>query len=216
MRNILFAVFLPLMVVDFAHGQAVRPVDEGPERSDFAAFRSELLAAARQQDTAAVLDVLAEDVLASFGSNAGVEGFRRHWFGGESTGESLFDVLEEVVAGGGEFLSDSMFAAPYTYTAFPDALDAFEHAVVIGSNVRVRSRPGLSAEVVGSRTHEVVRAPDLYDTTPADGIDWVEIRLDDGSAGWIARRYLRSPLGYRVVFVLRDGRWQLRSLVAGD
>lgn len=193
------------------------PVDEAGRDPAFARFRAELLDAVERRDTAFVLAVLAHDVLPGFGGDRGVEGFRRAWLtGGWPPGEGLWPVLAEVLRGGGTFTDDSTFVAPYTFAAFPDALDAFRHRVVTGAGVRVRAEPGLGGEVLTHLSHAVVPMPEREETAEASGLEWMRIELRDGRRGWMAREYLKSPLDYRAVFVRRGGRWLLRSLVAGD
>lgn len=193
------------------------PRDEAARDPAFARFRTELLEAVERRDTAFVLGVLAEDVLPGFGSNRGIEGFRRAWLGeGGQPVEGLWPVLEEVLRGGGTFADDSTFVAPYTFVAFPDDLDAFRHSVVTGRGVRVRAEPGLDGKVLTHLSHAVVAEADRQEVVEADGLRWLPVELRDGRRGWVAAQYLKSPLDYRAVFVRRGGRWRLRSLVAGD
>lgn len=195
----------------------VAPVDEAGRDPSLARFRAELLDAVERRDTAFLLETLAEDVLPGFGADRGVEGFRREWLADERPQEErLWPVLEEVLRGGGAFADDSTFVAPYTFAAFPEALDPFLHRVVTGTGVRVRAEPGLGGEVLAHLSHAVVAVPERREVVEASGREWMAVRLRDGRRGWIAREYLKHPLDYRAVLVRRDGRWRLRSLVAGD
>jgi hypothetical protein len=45
---------------------------------------------------------------------------------------------------------------------------------------------------------------------------WRAVRLPDGRAGFVDRRYLRSPIDYRAIFARIDGRWQMTLFLAGD
>ena len=45
---------------------------------------------------------------------------------------------------------------------------------------------------------------------------WRAVRLPDGRAGFVDRRYLRSPIDYRAAFARIDGRWQMTLFLAGD
>lgn len=213
------AVLVALAASAPLHAQvaALTPVDEAGRDPAFARFRAELLDAVERRDTAFVLEVLAHDVLPDFGGDRGVEGFRRAWLTGERPPEErLWPVLMEVLRGGGVFVDDSTFVAPYTFAAFPEALDPFRHRVVTGAGVRVRAEPGLGGEVLTHLSHTVVAVPERREVAERSGREWMRIELRDGRRGWMAREYLKSPLDYRAVFVRRDGRWRLRSLVAGD
>ena len=34
--------------------------------------------------------------------------------------------------------------------------------------------------------------------------------------GYVASRFVRSPIGYRAYFSRKDGRWQMLMFIAGD
>jgi hypothetical protein len=46
--------------------------------------------------------------------------------------------------------------------------------------------------------------------------DWLNVRLADGSTGYINVKYVRSPIGYRAIFERTDGRWVMTYFIAGD
>ena len=46
--------------------------------------------------------------------------------------------------------------------------------------------------------------------------DWERVQLADGRVGFIAARYLRSPVDLRAFFEFKDGRWWLTTYVAGE
>ncbi|QNN70497.1 hypothetical protein [Thermomonas carbonis] len=47
--------------------------------------------------------------------------------------------------------------------------------------------------------------------------DWARVSLADGTAGYISRRWLRSPIDFRLVLRVDDGteRWWLGFLLVG-
>jgi hypothetical protein len=42
------------------------------------------------------------------------------------------------------------------------------------------------------------------------------VTLASGEVGFVASRYVRHPIGYRMGFEKTDGRWQITFFVAGD
>jgi APA family basic amino acid/polyamine antiporter len=42
------------------------------------------------------------------------------------------------------------------------------------------------------------------------------VTLADGRQGYVAARYLRSPLGYRATFAFKGGQWWIAAFVVGD
>jgi hypothetical protein len=211
----LLLLLLPLCVSAEASAQAARlyPVDEAVQQPDFFSFRAQLLRAAQVRDTAYLYSTLAPDILNSFGGDGGVAEFRRKWRPEEPTSE-VWTVLTDVLALGGSFYSDTLFIAPYTSSRFPAEFDGFEYLAIVGANVRARQRPGASSPVLTTLSFDVVRRADA--SYGAEDADWTAIQLADGRTAFVARSYVRSPIGYRAGFVRRDGRWLLRTLVAGD
>ena len=48
------------------------------------------------------------------------------------------------------------------------------------------------------------------------GTLWSHVRLGDGRTGYIWHAYVRSPVDYRTLFNLSDGRWRMTAFVSGD
>jgi hypothetical protein len=113
-----------------------------------------------------------------------------------------------------------MFVAPYVYAVRPAvAFDPWDHGVVIGRGVRVRERPTAASETLAYLAFDVVRVPDWRPQPDADGTparSWIAVELASGRSGFVASEYLRRATAHRAVFVLRDGSWRLKALVAGE
>lgn len=43
-----------------------------------------------------------------------------------------------------------------------------------------------------------------------------QVKLRDGRKGYIASRYVRSPVDYRAFLTREGGRWRMTLFVAGD
>jgi hypothetical protein len=190
------------------------PVDEAVTQPVFFTFRASFVRVVQARDTASLYGSLASDVLSSFGGDGGVAEFKASWNPADSDSR-LWETLATVLALGGSFHDDTLFSAPYTFSRFPPELDAFEHLVVVGSNVSVRAEPHATAPVLAALSFDIVpasRDAPSYD----DGGEWAAVTLHDGRTGFVHGDHVRSPIDYRVTFVRRGGVWLLRSLVAGD
>jgi hypothetical protein len=187
----------------------LRPRDEAAKRPDLVELRRALRNAVTHRDVDAVVKILDPNVKASFGGDEGVEDFKRFYFGGNGGGVDFWKELAEALSLGGTFMAPETFATPYVYSAWPEVLDAFDCIAVVGTSVRVRAAPRVSAPPIARLTHAIVRAH-------GDRNDWTSVELPDGRTGYVASRYLRSPVDHRAVFQFRDGRWWLAAFVAGD
>jgi|GEM_PF-2234485 len=126
-----------------------KPVDEAASVPDFFSFRAQLQAAIARRDTSSVLHVLHRDIKLSFGGDGGIDDFKKLWQP-ESSASRLWETFASVLALGGTFAPDQSFTAPYVFTRWPRDIDAFEFMAVIGSGVRVRLAPKLSADIIDS------------------------------------------------------------------
>ena len=211
-RLALSAVLLALAAPSAVAAQTkLLPVDQAARDPSLARFRQRLREAVRTRDTTFVYSIVAEDITNSFGGDGGRAEFRETWDAGHPASK-LWSTLEEILSLGGAFTDgDSMFAAPYVYSSFPDGLDGFEWGAIVGRDVRVRGRPFLGAPITAVLSYDVVR---MANERGSNGFETILLR--DGRKGYVATRYVRRPIDYRAVFVKRGGRWYLKALVAGD
>jgi hypothetical protein len=123
-----------------------------------------------------------------------------------------------VLALGGGFRGDSAFAAPYVFSRWPEAFDAFEHATVLGADVRVRAEPRLGSPVLAALSFEIVKLSNSGRSrlTREQAKEWTAVELRGGRTGYIASRYVRSSVAYRALFNKVGGRWRMTAFVAGD
>jgi hypothetical protein len=189
------------------------PVDEAASRPDFFSFRAQLQRAVARHDAEAVLGAVAPGIRNTFGDDDGIAAFRRLWRIGDAD-SPLWDELGTVLALGGSFQGPDTFVAPYVFSRWPDRFDAFEHVVLTGANVRVRSAPQADAPVRATLSFAVLPLPR---GAGAGGDEpWQPVRLEDGGTGYVASRFVRSPIDYRAIFAFAAGRWRLATFVAGD
>ena len=210
----LYCVHVPPAV---AQAGKLLPVDHAVRQPDFFSFRAGLLRALAGRDTIEVLKVVAPHIRNTFGDDNGSAAFRRLWRL-EAPDSELWEELTAVLALGGTFENESTFVAPYVFSRWPSRYDAFEYLAVIGSGVRIRSEPDSKATMVGKVSFEVVQRgrTNSRSLTTAEAESWEPIRLGLGRVGYVAKRFLRSPVGYRAYFVRHDGRWTMTTFIAGD
>ena len=224
MRLFLLALILLVAAPAVAQVGTLEPVDEAADDPSFVLFRARLLEAVATRDTAFVLAHLHPDATISFGGDAGVEGFRRLWLD-DSSGADLWTEFATFLPFGSTYETDPAMltsgaearaVVPYWFGAWPDGLDMFEHVLLVGENVNVRAAPRGGAPVIAQLSHAIVRAgtagSEEYDV--AEG--WMPVTLASGEVGFVASRYVRHPIGYRMGFEKTDGRWQITFFVAGD
>lgn len=224
MRN---KIFLSGLLIFFSLGHAgaqtrkLYPVDEAAKDRSFKVFRDKLLAAASKKDKAFVLSILDPKIQLSFGGDSGLKDFKEMWKI-DQPNSKFWDELTTILKLGGAFQTiegRKEFAAPYITSSWPDKLDSFEYAAVIGKNVRLRAEPGVNSPVVTSLTYDIVKFITTEPPTAAvqkDGFDWIKVATSDGKQGYVAKTYLRSPVDYRAYFRKVNGSWRMVVFLAGD
>lgn len=188
----------------------VVPRDEANQRADFAEFREELRQAVARRDENAIMAIVHPDIKAGFDGSDGRDAFKEKYL--QNPEEDFWKEFGVVLSMGGRFAGANDFTAPYTFTDFPNDLDAFECMVVTGRDVLLRAVPRSTAPIVARLDHHVVQV--FFDDT-ANG-PWRRVETADRRVGYIASRYLRSPIDYRASFRFENGRWWLVMYLAGD
>jgi hypothetical protein len=214
LRILLLLLLLTVSAPSDGSAQVARlyPVDGAVQQPDFFSFRARLLQAVQARDTAFLYSILAPNILNSFGGDGGVAEFRQKWRP-EEPSSRVWAVLTEVLALGGAFYTDTLFIAPYTSSSFPDEFDGFEHVAIVGANVRARQQPHTSSPVLATLSFDVVRRADA---SGPEASGWTPVQLADARRAYVSSAFVRSPNDHRAGFVRRQGRWLLRTLVAGD
>ena len=188
------------------------PVDEAASRPDFFTFRAQLLTAIARHDAGSLMAVVHPDIKCDFGGGEGKAYFEEHWK--PSTSDSRIWVeLAAVLALGGTFSADGTFVAPYVFSRWPQSVDAFEHVAVVGEGVRIRTAPRTDAEPARVSNFEILALARPSAPIPEE---WTAVTLPAARTGYVAARFVRSPIGYRASFSKLNGRWQMLLFIAGD
>ncbi len=214
LRGLLLTVLPLIATAMLAQQVAIAPVDEAPSNPDFLAFRTRLLNTIARHDTDSLLAVVHPEIKAGFGGEEGIEAFKDMWNIAETKSE-IWEKLGAVLALGGTFDSPDEFTAPYTFSRWPGDVDPFDYVAVTGSNVRIRKEPAPDAPILTSVGYLSLKLDEEALQTDWTQKDWTSVQIN-GQKGYIATRFIRSPIDYRARFSRVDGRWQLTMFLSGD
>lgn len=199
-----------------AQGLKMEPVDQASRDGSFVEYRDALLRAVRARDTGAVVELASQDILLSFGGDAGRESLRGNLEGAENwQGETYWEELRRVLELGGVFLEDGAFCSPYLacldLPGCPDC-DPFETVFVTGRDVAARAAPDSGARIVARLSYDVLR----MDAEAYSDEDWYPVRLPSGGRAFISEADARMAVDYRARFEKTGGRWGMTVFIAGD
>lgn len=193
----------------------IKPTDAAKDDPELAGLLDTLVKAAEARDFAPFEAAMSPDVVASFGGDEGVAGFRAAY--DIASPDSIFWAeFMEAAALGGVMLQPDLFYAPYLAGALPEEADPYLSVVAIGEKTSLYKEPSDDADIVADVTHQVLEQADI---TPEDLAKtpegWLRVKADAGE-GYVKDAEVRSALDYRAVFSKVDGRWLLVAFVAGD
>ena len=160
-----------------------------------------------------MLAVVDSNIKTGFGGDDGIAAFEKQWHLRSMDGP-LWRELGATLALGGTFDAQGSFVAPYVYSKWPEAIDAFENVAITGSGVRVRAQPSLDGKVVGRLSYAIVPIAKGKLRSEDRGVDPGRVR--SGPLRVRRRPVARSPVGYRAFFTHRAAGWRLVMFLAGD
>ena len=195
------------------------PVDEASKDESFAEFWKRLDRAVREKDADYVVSIVSPNIKLSFGGEYGAESFKKWWFtpGTETNGSTIWIELGDILAMGATREpwgpGPGRFVAPYVFSRWPDAYDAFEYVAVIKDQAPLRAEPKSDGAVLANLHYDIL----LVTQSRVDGSsEWNQVETLTGQAGYVRSAHVRSPIDYRAFFELIDGAWKMTIFVAGD
>jgi hypothetical protein len=202
----------------FAQERYVKPVDEAKKDASFFAFREKVIAAVKKKDSAFILSIVDPQIKNSFGGDDGLANFKKIWKLNTS-GSKFWETFTPVIMNGGSFIKgtkNTQFFAPYTFSGFPDDIDAFDYSAIFGNNVNLRKAAGTNSEVTGSLSYNIVKVD--WDNSVKAGEDykWLKVTTLGGKTGFVNADYVRSSIDYRAGFDKIKGKWKMTAFIAGD
>lgn len=204
-----------------AQERYVKPVDEAQKDPSFLAFRTKLIEAVNRRDAKYVLSIVDPKIELSFGGLSGLEDFKKTWKINNPKSEFWKEFLAATTHGGTFYQVDGtkIFFAPYTFSTFPEDLDAFEYSAIFGNNVNLRAKPDIAAKTLAQLSYNVVKV-DYENSVKKKGTEaeysWLKIATLGGKAGFVKAEFVRSPIAYRAGFEKKNGKWKLTVFIAGD
>jgi hypothetical protein len=167
----------------------------------------------RRRDAKALLALMAPDFKVEFDVGKGPTIFRRHWHL-EAPGSRVWPVLDRVLALGGTFYSDSLFALPYVYTRFPLDLDRLHYVVATGE-IPMRATPGATGARIAVLKDAILQlASPLTPPAMLADVPFVAVQHPEHGVCYVAGSDVYSPAGHRVFLEKRQGQWRWLSLAA--
>lgn len=196
-----------------AEFRSLLPADQSARDAGLQALLGTMRTIVRHRDTAALCALMAADFKVEFDVGKGPEVFRRQWHP-EMPASPVWAVLDRLLALGGTFYSDSIFALPYVYTRFPLDLDRLSYVVATGQvPVQAESKP--TARRVGVLKDAVVPlATPLTPPAMLVQVPFVAVQHPEHGVCYVAGSGVYSPAGHRAFFEKRQGRWRWLSLAA--
>ncbi len=201
-----------------AQERFVRPFDEGEKDKSFSTFRAQLILTVKRRDKKSLLNIIDPNIKASFGGDKGIKDFQKIWKINGSKSK-LWDELQKVLNNGGAFIDNNTFAAPYSFTNFPEDLDAFEYQLIFGNNVNLRAAPDSKSKLIGQLSYNIVKVD--FESSVSIGktesnYEWLKITTLGGKKGFVNAGFVRSPIDYRAIFEKQKGKWRMTAFVSGD
>ena len=130
-------------------------------------------------------------------------------------GEAYWSSLEDVISFGAIRVDEREFCQPYySCSAGQPALiglNIYNAAVLVEKDVAVYEGPDTETRVIETLSFAVVELG-----TFLDDLIWAEIKLPSGQEGYIERRTMRPPVGFKAVFEQRPAGWVLASFRIGN
>lgn len=186
------------------------PVDRCQGDPGFDQFRAALDDAVARKDPAALQRLASDDIRSSFGGDGGWDEFASAWGLAEPQKSALWKRLQSVMALGCARTEAGGRVFPGLFEDMGEESDPFD-LLVVRPGAALRTSPDKNAPVEARLDWTVTSILE----SPAPG-EWVKVQVPGGPTGWVETDLTISPIDYRLVSELRDGRWRLTAFVAGD
>ena len=198
-----------VMLADPAPPYRLPPVEQCGADPSFLEFRANLNDAVVRKDEAALLGLVADDVMVDLGGGSDKNAFAATWGFGQARPSNVWKELGEALRLGCAPAAEAL-VSPSLIVQFPDDLDAFETLVALPGTM-LRAMPDDAAPIVATLDWHVLTVVESVDVAP-----WSGVALADGRKGYVRGDQVRSPIDYRASFEKRNGKWLLTAFVAGD
>lgn len=195
--------------------EQVFPKDDSNNDLSFLEFKLNLLKAIAKKDVAFIYSIITPETKLSFGLQHGPKGLEELWNLKTDPNSKFWPILEQIIKLGcvsKNTPNGKWYYAPYTYALFDG--DPYQHLIVTGYNVNLRTKADPQSEVLEQLDFAVVQMVNPMKYDPAT--HWIQVKTPSGHKGYIASEYLISPIDYRAGFAKVDGAWKMLFFVNGD
>ena len=143
----------------------------------------------------------------------------------ENTGDYYWQILEKNTRFGFTYSDPDLAILPTSYTdkvfvspSYIDNINIDLETLILGRNVNIRDKPTLNSNVIRQASYEKFKCDcniaDQTETTyqQADGLLWLEIKLKNGSFGYVAAKFTSSNNHDVLIVGKVNGVWKIISL----
>jgi hypothetical protein len=191
----------------FAKGRFA-PRDDCGELEGAPDFRNRLAEAVRLRDANAVVALAADDIQLDFGGGAGAAEFKKRLTDPEG---DLWEQLDTLLTLGCAANDEGGLTIPWIFDQDIGDADPYSSMLVMGVDEPVHATANPSSEETGKVSWDLVEVVDYQPDSPLN-----EVKLADGTTGFIATDKLRAVIDYRLLASRRNGQWSITSFIAGD
>jgi len=167
--------------------------------------------------TDVLLSLISDDVEYSIGMENSKADFIKRWGLDTAPDESeLWPMLENILIFGGKLIYADEYQIPYMYSDLGS--DNFD-AVATGFAINMRASDDVNSDIVGQINYNLLQTLEISENTyTIDGINynWVKIKKEDGSTGYMVNTFLYSLNDYRITISHANGYWEIISIVNGN
>lgn len=195
---------------------SLAPQDQCASDAAFVAYRQKLQAAVTAKNFDQLKPLVNPAIKLDFGGGSGVDEFGKRLAEGDGSVRDpgpQWSKLAEVLTLGCSFTGEGNLATmPYAFDHLGDR-DAF--------TTMMPRREGINLYETGAAGAKVVKklgwdALTMMGTANAKD-EYVAVKLDDGTEGFVSRGDARSIVDYRAMFTKgADGNWRMDAFVSGD
>ncbi len=230
MRNLKFIYLFLLIFINAYTQEKLIPVNSQIKDPDLEEFIVNLRNAIAVKDKEFIINNLSPKIQNGFGGGGGVEEFKEYW--NYLSDKSFFWRLAKNIfeMGGGELNEEGNFySMPYVFSNWPDheVYDVYEYMAITAAKVNVFNEPNASnSKVLGQLSYDIVKVdyeksypPFInheyeYLTRMGEKLWYYIISLDKKLEGYVYRDYIWSPIGYRIGFCKKNGKWSVSYFLA--
>ena len=203
-------------------------IDETYKDPSFWMFKRKLENAILKKDTVKLKMLLADKVFESKDvcgyAGCSKDDFIKYYFTEikEAYKDEIWNDIKKIIRFGFYQATDENLVHPtphdkvvYIAPSYLKTVNPDDEIVVLSENVNIREFPNLQAKILRKASYEVFKCDCNIITRKestqqrSDGIDWLEIYLEDGKMGYIAMKYTSYEVTKQLKIAKVNGEWKI-------